>query len=116
MGGSASCAGEQATVPCFTCDCDGCEGEVQRRRPPVKRTLSAPGYEVELAVSPLAGLKGAAGYHSSILIQGEEYYFSPMGIIHSPSVLSHKKNPHMQQIFIGLTKYSGSDFVEFFDH
>lgn len=80
------------------------------------RTLSSPGYEVELAVSPLAGLKGAAGYHSSILIQGEEYFFSPMGIIHSAHISSHKKNPQMQRIFIGLSRYSGSDLVEFFDH
>jgi len=83
--------------------------------PHVARTLSKPGYEVELAVSPLAGLKGVAGYHSSVLISGEEYFFSPMGIIHSPNISSHKRNPHMQRIFIGLSRYSGSDLVEFFD-
>jgi len=60
-------------------------------------------------------MKGAAGYHSSVLIQGEEYFFSPMGIIHSPNVSSHKRNPHMQRLFIGLSRYSGNDLVEFFD-
>jgi len=110
--GNTAC-GEQ--VPCFTC-CDDGKNEYQRRRTPrATRTLSAPGYEVELAVSPLAGLKGVAGYHSSVLIQGEEYFFSPMGIIHSPNVSSHKKNPHMQRLFIGLSRYSGSDLIEFFD-
>jgi len=111
--GNAAC-GEQ--VPCFNCIDDG-EGARQRQMPhSTTRTLSSPGYEVELAVSPLAGLKGAAGYHSSILIQGEEYFFSPMGIIHSPHISSHKKNPAMERIFIGLSRYSGSDLVEFFDH
>lgn len=114
--GNAACGEQVSGVPCFNCIDDG-ECERQRRMPhSTTRTLSSPGYEVELAVSPLAGLKGAAGYHSSILIQGEEYFFSPMGIIHSAHISSHKKNPQMQRIFVGLSRYSGSDLVEFFDH
>jgi len=114
--GNAACGEQVSGVPCFNCIDDG-ECERQRRMPhSTTRTLSSPGYEVELAISPLAGLKGAAGYHSSILIQGEEYFFSPMGIIHSAHISSHKKNPQMQRIFVGLSRYSGSDLVEFFDH
>lgn len=113
MGNNVTACGDQ--MPCFTCNEDGKSGH-ERKMPQVQRTLSTPGYEVELAVSPLAGLKGAAGYHSSILIEGDEYFFSPMGIIHSPNISSHKKNPAMQRIFIGLSKYSGSDLVEFFDN
>lgn len=117
MGNANAACGEPGLgqVPCFTC-CDDGKGEYRRKIPhAATRTLSQPGYEVELAVSPLAGMKGAAGYHSSVLIQGEEYFFSPMGIIHSPNVSSHKRNPHMQRLFIGLSRYSGNDLVEFFD-
>jgi len=114
MGNQAAC-GEQ--IPCFTVCCDEGKGYTQRRASSEhqRRTLAEPGYEIELAVSPLAGLKGVAGYHSSIIIQGEEYFFSPMGIIHSPSIQSHKKNPHMQRLFIGLSRFGGSDLVELFD-
>jgi len=66
-------------------------------------------------VSPLAGMKGAAGYHSSILVAGEEYFFSPMGIIHSPTISSHKQNPEMKLWQMGITKYSGADLMEFLD-
>jgi hypothetical protein len=79
------------------------------------RTLRKPGFDVELVVSPLAGLKGAAGYHSSILVAGEEYFFSPMGIIHSPTITSHKKNPDIVISHMGLSKYSGGDLMEFLD-
>jgi len=114
--GNAACGEQVSGVPCFNC-IDNDESARQRSMPHhTTRTLSSPGYEVELAVSPLAGLKGAAGYHSSILIQGEEYFFSPMGIIHSAHISSHKKNPQMKRVFIGLSRYSGSDLVEFFDH
>jgi len=110
---TGACGDQQ--VPCFDC-CDVDGQRTRGRTPNTMRTLREPGYEVELAVSALAGLKGAAGYHSSVLVAGEEYWFSTMGIMHSPNISSHKKNPHMQRHFVGLSKYSGADLVEFFDH
>lgn len=107
MGNATGPCGDQ--VPCFTC-CDDVGG--QRRVPSTMKSLRTPGHTVELCVSPLAGLNGAAGYHSSILIAGEEFYFSPMGIINSPCVQSHKKNPQMKRIHMGLTRYSGTEMVE----
>jgi len=86
-----------------------------RRTPHVMRTLRKPGFDVELAVSPLAGMKGAAGYHSSIIVAAEEYFFSPMGIIHSPTITSHKQNPEMKLMHMGLSRYSGMDLMEFLD-
>lgn len=87
----------------------------QRRAPQALRSLRKPGFEVELAVSPLAGMKGAAGYHSSILIAAEEYFFSPMGIIHSPTITSHKNNSDMQLFHMGLSNRNGADLIEFMD-
>lgn len=101
---------QQLQVPCFTC-CDDA-GQGQRRLPSTMKSLRTPGHEVELCVSPLAGLNGAAGYHSSILIAGEEFYFSPVGIVNSPTITSHKKNPQMRRLHMGLTKYSGTEMVE----
>jgi len=87
----------------------------QRRTPHAMRTLRKPGFDVELAVSPLAGLKGAAGYHSSILVAAEEYFFSPLGIVYSPVITSHKSNPEMKLMHMGLSRYSGMDLIELLD-
>jgi len=86
-----------------------------RRTPHVMRTMKKPGYDVELAVSPLAGMKGAAGYHTSILVAAEEYFFSPIGIVHSATITSHKQNPEMKLIHMGMSRYSGSDLMDYLD-
>lgn len=83
--------------------------------PQAMKTLRKPGFDVELAVSPLAGMKGAAGYHTSVLVAGAEYFFSPLGIVHSPVITSHKSNPEMKLFHMGLSKYSGMDLMEFLD-
>jgi len=101
-------------MPCFAC-CDDGSRATGRRLGEGTPLWTDAGYKVDLAVSPLAGLKGAAGYHTSILIAGEEYFFSPVGIVHSPIISSHKKNPQMQIIPIGHSKYSGSELVEFLE-
>jgi hypothetical protein len=117
MGATASQGACVQSLPCFAC-C-GYEEEflknAHRRVPQSLRTLRTPGLAVELAVSALAGLKGAAGYHTSIVLDGEEYVFTPMGITRWDTVLSHKKNPEMQRIAVGMTKYSGIDLIEFLD-
>lgn len=87
----------------------------ERRIPHTLRTLREPGFDIELAISPLAGMKGVAGYHSSILVAAEEYFFSPMGIIHSPRITSHKNNPEMKIKHMGLSRYSGMDLMECLD-
>jgi len=77
------------------------------------QTLRAPGHEVELVVSPLAGLKGVGGYHTSVLIGGEEYFFSPVGISSSPKITSHGSDPDMRRTVIGLSQQSGLDMLDF---
>jgi hypothetical protein len=77
------------------------------------RTLQTPGHEVELAVSALAGLGGFAGYHTSVLVAGEEYYFCPSGICCSNKIVSHEDRDMVKRIFIGLSQYTGGDLIEF---
>jgi len=79
------------------------------------RTLLKPEFDVEVAVSPLVGMKGLAGYHSSVMVAGEEYFFSPMGIIHSPRLASHKQNPETQVFHMGFSRFSGQDLMDFLD-
>eukprot|EP00434_Breviolum_minutum_P025490 symbB.v1.2.022523.t1/scaffold2003.1/size92810/10 len=80
--------------PCFSCDAGKSKSQ------PLRTLRSAASFEVELAVSPLAGLRGFGGYHTSVLIAGEEYYFSPTGIHCCSKVHSHPKEV-MVRIFIG---------------
>mmetsp|Transcript_56811 Transcript_56811/g.132428 ORF Transcript_56811/g.132428 Transcript_56811/m.132428 type:complete len:233 (-) Transcript_56811:49-747(-) len=73
---------------------------------------STPKNKVELAVSPLGGIPGVSAYHSSVLVNGEEFFFSDAGITSSTNLMSHK-NPQMPnnvpQVFdMGLSHYSGS--------
>jgi len=68
---------------------------------------------VELVISPLAGLRGFAGYHTSVLVAGEEYYFSPSGICCSPKLTSHEACVQLQHVHIGLSRMSGVDLLDF---
>jgi hypothetical protein len=74
-----------------------------------------PSLTVEVASSALAGLKGAAGYHTSIVLAGEEYVFTPLGILRYDTIMSHRKNPEMQVQYIGLTRFNGADLLECMD-
>eukprot|EP00440_Ansanella_granifera_P021710 gb/GFBE01023565.1/.p1 GENE.gb/GFBE01023565.1/~~gb/GFBE01023565.1/.p1 ORF type:complete len:267 (+),score=45.90 gb/GFBE01023565.1/:1-801(+) len=98
--------------PCFTGPCFDCQGGKSERTPAALRTMRTPGHEVELAVSPLAGLRGFAGYHTSVLVAGEEYYFCPQGICCSARVVSHPQHA-LKRIYVGLSQASGSELLEF---
>mmetsp|Transcript_83128 Transcript_83128/g.164941 ORF Transcript_83128/g.164941 Transcript_83128/m.164941 type:complete len:253 (-) Transcript_83128:45-803(-) len=45
--------------------------------------------EVHLAVSPLGGVPGATAYHSSILVDGQEFSFGQLGIAVAAGLASH---------------------------
>lgn len=47
--------------------------------------------KVDLAVSVLWGIPGLMAYHTSILINGEEYFFSPIGITRNRGLESHRR-------------------------
>lgn len=95
--------------PC--CDCHPV-GRAPRMGPAL-RTLRTPGHEVELAVSPLCGLGGFAGYHTSVLVAGEEYYFGPSGVCCSPKLSSHEDSAKVRRMFVGLSQQSGTDLLDF---
>jgi len=91
--------------PCFDC-----HPRARAERPPPR----SPGHIVELAASPLAGLRGFAGYHTSVLVAGEEYYFSPCGICSAPKLTSHEAaSGNVQRSLIGVSRSSGVDLLDF---
>eukprot|EP00933_Yihiella_yeosuensis_P034491 TRINITY_DN2797_c0_g1_i1.p1 TRINITY_DN2797_c0_g1~~TRINITY_DN2797_c0_g1_i1.p1 ORF type:complete len:287 (+),score=44.13 TRINITY_DN2797_c0_g1_i1:62-922(+) len=103
-------------APCLEPCMDGacCDDRGKHHRAPVAlRTMRTPGHEVELAVSPLAGMRGFAGFHTSILVGGEEYYFCPTGICCSPNLVSHQDKAQLKRIYIGLSQESGSELLKF---
>lgn len=67
---------------------------------------------VQLAVSPLGGVPGASAYHSSVVVNGEEFFFSEGGIGSTTNLMSHKnpQNPNSQPTIIdmGMSQYSGN--------
>eukprot|EP00438_Fugacium_kawagutii_P002911 Skav230078 [mRNA] locus=scaffold2569:188555:202442:+ [translate_table: standard] len=67
---------------------------------------------VQLAVSVLGGVPGATAYHSSVVVNGHEYFFSDGGISSSGDLASHR-NPQMpdskpEVIDMGMSPYTGS--------
>ncbi|OLQ12253.1 hypothetical protein AK812_SmicGene3836 [Symbiodinium microadriaticum] len=90
------------TGPCFNCPGPASKGG-RSHRDQILRTLRSPGHEVELAISPIGRMRGLAGYHSSLLIAGEEYYFSPTGIHCYPKIYSHP-DEGVTKVFIGLSE------------
>eukprot|EP00913_Durusdinium_trenchii_P022351 g20997.t1 len=63
---------EMLAAPCWAGPCFNCQAGKTQHRSQTLRTLRSPGHEVHLAVSPLGGLRGLGGYHTSVLIAGEE--------------------------------------------
>lgn len=78
---------------------------------------------VELAVSPLLGLGGVVGYHSSVLVSGTEFFFEPTGIrgVLADALLKHKTasgGSHTScptRIVIGGSRRTGKELVEFLE-
>ncbi|CAK0817004.1 unnamed protein product, partial [Prorocentrum cordatum] len=68
--------------------------------------------KVQLAVSVLGGVPGATAYHSSVVVNGEEFFFSDGGVSSSSGLASHKnpQNPDsVPQVFdMGMSVYTGS--------
>jgi len=92
--------------PCFDCRPDVEHSDL---RSPRKKPRAA-GNEVELAVSPLAGMNGAAGYHTSVVLGGEEFYFSPFGICWSHKITSHDSTD-VKRVFMGTSDLSSKEIL-----
>ncbi|CAL1146876.1 unnamed protein product, partial [Cladocopium goreaui] len=116
--------------PCLTCDPCKSESEskkvnrskritlqkwMRRRQPfvPKPLPLTCPGsrHKVELVFSPLANMQGLLGYHSSVLIDGEEYYFTPSGIRCYPKLSSHKRMS-VERVEVGKSVLGGTALLD----
>mmetsp|Transcript_44682 Transcript_44682/g.106018 ORF Transcript_44682/g.106018 Transcript_44682/m.106018 type:complete len:262 (-) Transcript_44682:183-968(-) len=68
--------------------------------------------KVQLAVSVLGGVPGLTAYHSSVVVNDEEFFFSDGGVANTRGLASHR-NPQMKDnvpkvIDMGMSQYSGS--------
>jgi len=90
--------------PCFDCH----PADKDEVKSPTKQ-MPRYGNEVELAVSPIGNLRGAAGYHSSVLLGGEEFYFSPFGICCSRKLSSHEST--VQRILVGFSDLTSKEII-----
>mmetsp|Transcript_96198 Transcript_96198/g.200946 ORF Transcript_96198/g.200946 Transcript_96198/m.200946 type:complete len:423 (+) Transcript_96198:241-1509(+) len=61
--------------------------------------------KVELAATSLMGLGGVVGFHTSILVDGVEYYFNERGVVYSEELQSHSKE-EVEITFMGYSEYS----------
>eukprot|EP00931_Biecheleriopsis_adriatica_P097688 TRINITY_DN71504_c0_g1_i1.p1 TRINITY_DN71504_c0_g1~~TRINITY_DN71504_c0_g1_i1.p1 ORF type:complete len:263 (+),score=50.81 TRINITY_DN71504_c0_g1_i1:35-823(+) len=95
-------------APCFDC----CGEEKGRLKGPRLPKMHARGteVEVELAVSPLAGMRGAAGYHTSVLLGGEEFYFGPFGISCNYKLSSHGSG-EVTRMTVGYSDLTGKEIL-----
>ncbi|CAJ1455030.1 unnamed protein product [Effrenium voratum] len=80
------------------------------------KSLRSKGYPVEL-VATGRGFAGLGGFHTSILICGEEYYFCPMGIRFSPKLVSHPRPHEALRLRVGVSQATGTELLNFLaDH
>lgn len=112
--GAAACGGQVRycgeRVNLLTC-CDECVRDTGHNFAQPLLPDGVPGSEVELLVSPIAELHGVAGYHTSILVAGSEYFYGNAGIVRSPTISSHKRKAKMQRIYMGSSVYNGAELV-----
>lgn len=82
------------------------------RGPAFGTSTAKPQNKVQLAVSVLGGVPGATAYHSSVVVNGEEFFFSDGGISSTTDLASHRnpQNPSStpQVIDMGMSQYTGS--------
>lgn len=69
--------------------------------------------KVALAVSVLGGIPGAMAYHSSVVVNGQEFFFNHSGIGTSKNLASHQVMSEQEpQVFdMGLSRYSGPQLM-----
>eukprot|EP00933_Yihiella_yeosuensis_P046070 TRINITY_DN41539_c0_g1_i1.p1 TRINITY_DN41539_c0_g1~~TRINITY_DN41539_c0_g1_i1.p1 ORF type:complete len:318 (-),score=41.16 TRINITY_DN41539_c0_g1_i1:509-1462(-) len=67
--------------------------------------------KVELAASQLFTIPGlASAYHTSVLVNGEEFFFSDSGIFSDRALTSHQGEPS-EKTFMGHSKRTGSQLL-----
>jgi len=66
--------------------------------------------KVELAASELFNLGVATAYHTSVLVNGEEFFFSDSGIFSDRALNSHEGEPS-ERIVLGYSEKTGSQLL-----
>jgi len=66
--------------------------------------------KVELAASELLNLTFATAYHTSVLVNGEEFFFSDSGIFSDRALNSHQQKPS-ERIELGFSEKTGSQLL-----
>eukprot|EP00435_Cladocopium_sp_Y103_P033076 s736_g8.t1 len=67
--------------------------------------------KVELAASLLFTLPGlASAYHTSVVVNGEEFFFSDSGIFSNMSLTSHQSQPS-EKLQLGFSKFTGQQLM-----
>eukprot|EP00438_Fugacium_kawagutii_P009974 Skav234393 [mRNA] locus=scaffold873:88472:97580:- [translate_table: standard] len=67
--------------------------------------------KVELAASLLFTIPGlASAYHTSVVVNGEEFFFSDSGIFSNTSLTSHQSQPS-EKFQLGFSKYTGQQLL-----
>lgn len=67
--------------------------------------------KVELAASELLSLKFATAYHTSVLVNGEEFFFSDSGIFTDRALNSHQTKPS-ERIELGYSDKTGTQLLQ----
>lgn len=65
---------------------------------------------IELAASELFSLKLFTAYHTSILVNGEEFFFSDSGIFSDRAMVSHQGSP-CERVDLGLSTKTGAQLL-----
>jgi len=68
--------------------------------------------KVELAVSVLGGNSFAAAYHTSVVINGTEYFFDMSGIMSTNNFGSHQNKQQFSTFEIGYTNKTASQMLD----
>lgn len=95
MGNAMDCAQKR--------NCTGSGGKEE------KEPVSKGKFAVEIAASVLFGVPPlASAYHTSIVVEGEEYFFSDSGICYDGTLISHQGAPS-ERFEVGRTDSSGTE-------
>mmetsp|Transcript_41337 Transcript_41337/g.123551 ORF Transcript_41337/g.123551 Transcript_41337/m.123551 type:complete len:191 (-) Transcript_41337:212-784(-) len=87
------------------------QGQSEDDDGPPPKTPTPATNRVQLAASELFTVPGlATAYHTSVLVNGEEFFFSDSGILWDRSLTSHQGQPS-ELVDVGLSRRTGSQLL-----
>merc|ERR1719487_694172 len=67
--------------------------------------------KIELAATELFNLTVATAYHTSVVVNGEEFFFSDSGVFSDRALNSHQGKPH-ERLTLGYSDKTGSQLLQ----